>query len=146
MERKIRCQGVILHDDYILLVKHLNHRTDHPYWWLPGGGLEPNETQEECIVREIREETHLSVRVEHLLFETEDSDRRYTYQKYVTYLCIPVSGEVAPGSEHENSLVHSIISADWYPLWDESRWEPGFYEEHILPALRSIQAILKTGS
>jgi 8-oxo-dGTP diphosphatase len=146
MERKIRCQGVILHDDYILLVKHLNHLTGNPYWWLPGGALEPKETQEECIVREIREETHLSVRVERLLFETEDPDRRYTYQNYVTYLCTLVSGKAELGSEQKNSPVHSILGADWYPLWDESRWEPGFYEEHILPALRSIQATLKTGS
>ena len=45
---------------HLLLVK----RGEHPYmndWALPGGFLRPTETVEECAVREIREETNLSL-------------------------------------------------------------------------------------
>ena len=39
MERKIRCQGAVIQNDQILMVKHLNLRLGTVYWWLPGGGL-----------------------------------------------------------------------------------------------------------
>lgn len=142
MPRETRCQGAVIKDDCILIVKHVNHHTGNIYWWLPGGGLQPEETDEECVLREIREETHLEVKIERLLFETIDPDKRYTYQRYVTYLCTPVSGEAAIGDEGESASIHSITGVGWYPLWDESQWEPGFYEEHLCPLLRSIQAAL----
>ena len=105
--------------------------------------MEPGESQEECVLREVREETHLEVQIERLLFETKDPDKQYTYHRYVTYLCTPVSGEAAAGTEGGDSPLHSITEVGWYPIWDERQWEPGFYEEHIYPLLRSIQAALR---
>ena len=140
MGREVRCHGAVLKGDSILMVKHVNHRTGNVYWWLPGGGLQPGETQEECAVREIKEETHLEVRVERLLFETQDLSSRYTYERYATYLCTPIAGEALPGVENTG---HSITGVDWYPVWDESRWEPGFYDEHVYPLLKSIQSALR---
>ncbi len=67
MKRDIRYQGAILRDDLILLIKHREHATGHSYWLLPGGGREDKESEENCIRREMREETHLSVKVERLL-------------------------------------------------------------------------------
>ncbi|HEV3269860.1 MAG TPA: NUDIX hydrolase [Candidatus Rhabdochlamydia sp.] len=43
----------------ILLIK----RRDIPVWVLPGGGVEAQETPEEAVVREIYEETGLSVQI-----------------------------------------------------------------------------------
>lgn len=47
------CRGIIVRDGNILLSREEN--TD--YWLIPGGGMEPGETPEECCVREVREET-----------------------------------------------------------------------------------------
>lgn len=41
----------------------LIQRRDVPVWVLPGGGIDENETPEEAICREVREETGLEVRV-----------------------------------------------------------------------------------
>jgi ADP-ribose pyrophosphatase len=47
------CRGIVIRNDEILLTYEVN--TDQ--WFIPGGGLENNETPEDCVVRELREET-----------------------------------------------------------------------------------------
>lgn len=42
-------------------------RTDKDWWNLPGGGLESGETPWEGVVREVKEETGLNVKVERLI-------------------------------------------------------------------------------
>lgn len=41
----------------------LTRRADNGLWCLPSGGVDPGESVEECIVREVREETGLQARV-----------------------------------------------------------------------------------
>lgn len=45
----------------------LCHRRDMDAWNLPGGGMEPGELPDECVIREVREETGLEVTVERLV-------------------------------------------------------------------------------
>lgn len=45
----------------------LCHRRDMDAWNLPGGGLEPGELPDECVIREIREETGLEAEVVRLV-------------------------------------------------------------------------------
>ena len=47
------CRAVIIDGDNILL----SHEAKNDIWMLPGGGLEDNETDEECVIREVGEET-----------------------------------------------------------------------------------------
>ena len=140
MTRKTRCQAIIVQAGQLLLIQHINHQRGNLYWWLPGGGVEAGETTEDCMLREIREETGLEVRVERLLEEKHDPQRTLGYECYLTYLCTPVGGTLQPGAE--NSPGHSIRQVAWYPIRDVSRWEAGFYEAHLLPALRLAQAAL----
>lgn len=44
----------------------LCHRRDHDLWNLPGGGLKPSETPWDGVIREVKEETGLDVRVDRL--------------------------------------------------------------------------------
>ena len=68
------CRGIVIRNGQVLMVRHENDGTGH--WCLPGGGMEPGETPEECIVREVREECGIAVEVVRLLtvnhFETND--------------------------------------------------------------------------
>jgi 8-oxo-dGTP pyrophosphatase MutT (NUDIX family) len=54
----VSVKGVLLHERGVVLVK--NRRDE---WELPGGKLEPGETLEACVAREIAEELALDVRV-----------------------------------------------------------------------------------
>ena len=52
------CRAVIVQEGKILLTHELNSG-----WWLmPGGGQEEGETPEDCVVREVEEETGYLVR------------------------------------------------------------------------------------
>lgn len=60
---------VINADNQILLVRH--RKGNRQYWVLPGGRLEYGETFHECAVRELLEETGLSVEVDKIVFLSE---------------------------------------------------------------------------
>lgn len=59
--------GVIMKGESLLLTR----RAEEPYkgmWDLPGGFVEFDETPEEALVREVKEELSLKIRVKHYLF------------------------------------------------------------------------------
>lgn len=63
---RVRATGVLVKEDEILLVKQVLRERSN--WNLPGGGLEVGETLEQCLVREMSEETGLDVEVGELLY------------------------------------------------------------------------------
>ncbi len=72
-------------------------------WSLPGGTVEPGETLEAALRREMLEETALSVRVGPLLtvFDRIERDGERLVYHYVIldYLCGRLSGEARAGSD-----------------------------------------------
>ncbi|WP_410605421.1 NUDIX hydrolase [Amycolatopsis sp. lyj-90] len=58
----VRCVGGIAHDELgrILLIRRANE-PGRGLWSVPGGRVEPGETDEEAVIREMREETGLDV-------------------------------------------------------------------------------------
>jgi 8-oxo-dGTP diphosphatase len=62
--RKVRVAVIVFNADGQLLLCRQNNR---PFWVLPGGTLEPNESVLDCARRELLEETGLRIRVEHIV-------------------------------------------------------------------------------
>ncbi len=58
------CWGVIENEDGEIL---LQKRGDKKAWGFPGGALELGESTEEAMIREIKEETGLSVKADRLI-------------------------------------------------------------------------------
>jgi 8-oxo-dGTP pyrophosphatase MutT (NUDIX family) len=118
-DRTTRYQAAIIKDDHILLVRQRNTSSGYEWWNIPGGGKEGDESEEACIIREMKEETGLHIRVERLLIDGP-SHPHSGYQRFKTYLCTPVSGEAQPGYEPEFAAV-ALVDVGWFDLRDESQ-------------------------
>jgi len=92
----------------------------HSFWVIPGGGHETGESDEECVIREMWEETGLDIQVEKLIIE-EILPPNAMYKLLKSYLCIPIGGEPNPGSEPEDDNFE-IIAVRWFDLHDEEKW------------------------
>lgn len=100
----VSIKGVVIHAGKVLLLR--NTRDE---WELPGGRLEVGETPEECVAREIEEETGWRVRVgpvlDTWLYHVSLVNRHVFI---ATYGCHPTSpGDVVISGEH--------VAASWFP-------------------------------
>jgi 8-oxo-dGTP diphosphatase len=88
----------------------LAHRRDIDWWNLPGGGREPDETVEEAMRREVREETGLDVLVERLIGVYSKPQKQ---EVVLTFRCSVVGGML---SATEESRECRFFSPDALPL------------------------------
>ncbi|WP_433273990.1 NUDIX hydrolase [Pseudonocardia xinjiangensis] len=103
----VSVKGVVVRSNRVLLLK--NEREE---WELPGGRIEIGETPEQCVAREIREETSWRVRTGPIL----DSWMYYiaVAQKHVfivTYGCEPDT-EAQPVLSHEHKEIGLFSPAE----------------------------------
>ena len=144
MPRITRYQGAIIRDHHILLIKHTEHADGRSYWVIPGGGIEPDESEELCVQREMLEETCLQVHVQHLLLD-EPSTHGDGYQRRKTYVCHVVDGEARPGYEPEPdaAAAYGITEVAWFDLRQPTGWNEQLVSDPItFPLLQRIQAAL----
>ena len=104
------CRAVIVQDGKILLTHELNSG----WWLLPGGGLEEGETPEDCVVREVEEETGYLVRpLRRFLFMCEYYEE-YRYSGYF-FVCEAVGKGQMKLTEAEK---RRGVQPEWIPLQD----------------------------
>ncbi|MGD2156717.1 MAG: NUDIX hydrolase [Anaerolineales bacterium] len=144
MARHTRYQGLIIQDHKVLLIQHRQHSTGRSYWVIPGGGMDGCETEEECVIREMKEETNLDVVVDRLVFD-EPGHPDGVYQWRKSYLCTPISGEASPGYEPEPEAAadYSITAVRWFDLRDESEWGDRLRQDpYTYPQLVKLRHLL----
>ena len=146
MIRDIRYQAAIIHDRQILLIQHREHVSGRSYWLLPGGGREAGETPEQCLMREVHEETQLTITVERLLLD-DPAPSGDVYKRFHTYLCRPSTFKASPGMEPEPEAaalyIYTIAAFAWFTLDDETTWNPEVVADPLTaPLLRRIWSAL----
>lgn len=110
--------GIILNDKQteVVLVK----RRDVPVWVLPGGGIEPIETPEEAVKREIHEETGYQVYILRKCAEYTPINRLAAFTS--VYICRIQSGQMVLSNEVSEIAFHPIqkLPSTFFPL--HARW------------------------
>ena len=101
----------------------LVHRPRYDDWSLPKGKVDPGETDEDCALREVEEETGLRCRLGRELPSTRYTDRRGR-SKQVRYWVMEVEG----GSFTANDEVDEVR---WLPL-AEARALLTYAHDHAL--------------
>lgn len=94
MEKRNSCRAIIFKDGKLVVM--YRKKEEKEYYTLPGGGMEPGETELECVVRECVEEFGIDVEPLKKVYILEDAK---TIQNY--YVCKWVSGELGTGVGEE---------------------------------------------
>ena len=107
--------AIIIHDGYVFATQR-GYGEFKDGWEFPGGKIEPNETSEQALVREIQEELATTIKPEYLLhtIEYDYPNFHLSMQCYVSSL---VSGKFEL-LEHENAkwlTKDNLYSVDWLP-------------------------------
>jgi len=90
--------GLILKNNKLLcIIQDKDIYKDHI--WVPSGHLEPNETPEEAVVREVKEETGLDVKVKKLIMRVEFNPMRGYF-----YFCDIIGGKLSTKGEIKKIL------------------------------------------
>lgn len=110
----VRPTAVLIEDGRILLVEQRVGAGSTREWSLPGGRVKGGETIEECLRREVREETGIDIAIERLLYVC-DRIGEGTHVVHLTFVVRRVGGDLCMGSEPERDA-HPITAVKMVPL------------------------------
>lgn len=96
----ITVKAIVIYQNKILVMKRVRPSSDGLGWWeLPGGGLEYGETPHEALIRELKEETGLDIKVLKPVYTF--TAIRENYQTVgIGFLTIPTHDHVVLSDEH----------------------------------------------
>lgn len=93
-QKRTRVRGIIFIDGK--MVSMYRELQDRKFYTFPGGGLEGNETEEECVIREVLEEFGLTIKPIKKLY-TYENERSIEH----FYLCKYLDGKFGSGEGEE---------------------------------------------
>ena len=114
--KQIEVVSAIIHHDGAYFATQRGYGEFEGMWEFPGGKIEPGESQETALKREIQEELGVDITIGELLCTTE-----YDYPTFHLtmhcYLCSVASGEIEL-REHKSAqwlTAETLDSVEWLP-------------------------------
>ena len=107
--------AIIIHENKIFATQR-GYGEFKDGWEFPGGKIEPGETPQKALVREIKEELDIEIEVKDFL-ETVEYDYPTFHLSMDCFFCTIKSGELVL-KEHEAAkwlTVETLDSVDWLP-------------------------------
>ncbi len=108
--RTIRVSAAVIHNDGMIYATQRGYGDFKGFWEFPGGKREEGESGEKAVIREIREELGVEIKVEKFLFTVECEYPKFNLIMD-TYLCSIESGELTL-SVHDSAKWLSIDKLD----------------------------------
>jgi len=100
--------GAVVHEDRLLLVRRASRR-GRGNWQVPGGFIEPNETIEQAVIREVMEESGVKTEVRGVLGIRNRYDPDVDNSLYVVLLLNPLDINPKPDN-------HEVDRAGFFSL------------------------------
>lgn len=101
----IRATALLVENDALLVVQQTVQSRN---WSLPGGRLEPGETLEEAVIREVAEETGLECRVDRLAYVADKPDATPPII-HITFVVRRIGGELTrPTKEFDANPIGAV--------------------------------------
>lgn len=122
--KRVNVVSALIYDnnENILIVKNIKGNSF--YWGLPGGAVEGNETLEQAVIREVKEETGFNIAVDRLhsvremLFE-----ERGHHALIITFYAKIIDGEI-----NINDPDHDIVEVRWANSETIKEFMPSLFE------------------
>lgn len=95
-------RGIVNYNDKIVLIHRIKTKDDgtvRDYYVTPGGKIEENESHEEALRREIKEELGIEIEIKDICLELDDRDYNDSFQYF--YNCNYKAGELGTGDGPE---------------------------------------------
>ena len=113
---RTRAAGIVLRDGMLLVM--FRRRDGREYCTFPGGMIEKDESPEEAVVREIKEETTIEATVERLCYELRQAEGSpYRNMQEYFFLCAYDNGEPALAADSIERRINDLDRNYFEPKW-----------------------------
>ena len=114
--KTIEVVAAVIYDNNKFLITKRKHKLFNGLWEFPGGKIEENESHQQALIREIKEELEIVIEVKDFITTVE-----YQYSNFYlimhVYKCVKINGEI-------NLNVHSDIKWISKEQVNEFEWVP----------------------
>ncbi|WP_109852844.1 (deoxy)nucleoside triphosphate pyrophosphohydrolase [Aquimarina sp. AU58] len=108
---KVVC-GIIYNDNKILICRRKPEKSLGGYWEFPGGKVEENESNEESLIRELKEELEMEVNIESFFKSSEHTYENFTIE-LIAYICNFVSSSFKLTDHDRYEWIEPNELLDW---------------------------------
>lgn len=107
---RVRSAAILIQNNSLALMER--HRDDRHYFSFPGGGVDEGETPEQAVVREVREELGIEVRVLRLAAEVWFRGNQQFF-----FLVEQTGGTFGTGAGEEFASTADPARGTYEPIW-----------------------------
>ena len=127
---RVGTRAVVFNEDNEILVEHcLTPETN--YYYLPGGGVWYREKLEDCLVREVKEETGLDVSVDRLLLVRDFLEHFPNHSIEIFFLATIKGGKFKP--------IHDTEPIEFFFMTPEKLENIIFYPKSLVKKLKILR-------
>lgn len=136
---RLRVCGLCWEEDQLLMVNHIGI-TQGSFWAPPGGGVEFNQTAQDSLIREFKEETNLLVTIGQFKFACEFINKPL-HAVELFFEVFRVGGKLRVGKDPESEANHQILQDARWLNFSQIQAIPEDERHGIFRFVQSVQGL-----